>query len=277
MSPVSFVVESSPMKRTLKNVWSPQRRNRHDVDVYLPASYRTAGHRRYPVVYMQDGQNLSDPATAFAGTWDLEPALERLAARGLEIIVVGVHHAGEERLAEYSPFPDRRLGGGEGESYLEFLVDTLKPRVDRLFRTRTHCDDTVIFGSSMGALISLYAFFRYPSVFGRAGAMSPSVWFGQGAILDYIAAAKAPGGRVYLDVGTREGTGTVRNARQLARLLVRKGFRRDTRTTRAASPSAERRARRPASLLRYVEDAAGGHQEAAWAHRLEGAFDFLLD
>ncbi|OLD21470.1 MAG: hypothetical protein AUJ01_02190 [Acidobacteria bacterium 13_1_40CM_3_65_5] len=201
------------MKRTLKNVWSPQRRNRHDVDVYLPASYRTAGHRRYPVVYMQDGQNLSDPATAFAGTWDLEPALERLAARGLEIIVVGVHHAGEERLAEYSPFPDRRLGGGEGESYLEFLVDTLKPRVDRLFRTRTHCDDTVIFGSSMGALISLYAFFRYPSVFGRAGAMSPSVWFGQGAILDYIAAAKAPGGRVYLDVGTREGTGTVRNAR----------------------------------------------------------------
>jgi predicted alpha/beta superfamily hydrolase len=265
------------MKRTLKNVWSPQRRNRHDVDVYLPASYRTAGHRRYPVVYMQDGQNLSDPATAFAGTWDLEPALERLAARGLEIIVVGVHHAGEERLAEYSPFPDRRLGGGEGESYLEFLVDTLKPRVDRLFRTRTHCDDTVIFGSSMGALISLYAFFRYPSVFGRAGAMSPSVWFGQGAVLDYIAAAKAPGGRVYLDVGTREGTGTVRNARQLARLLVRKGFRHDTRTTRAASPSAERRARRPASVLRYVEDAAGGHQEAAWAHRLEGAFDFLLD
>jgi predicted alpha/beta superfamily hydrolase len=107
--------------------------------------------------------------------------------------------------------------------------------------------------------------------------MSPSVWFGQGAILDYIAAAKAPGGRVYLDVGTREGTGTVRNARQLARLLVRKGFRHDTRTTRAASPSAERRARRPASVLRYVEDAAGGHQEAAWAHRLEGAFDFLLD
>ena len=265
------------MKRTLKNVWSPQRRNRRDVDVYLPASYRTAGHRRYPVVYMQDGQNLSDPVTAFAGTWELEPALERLAARGLEIIVVGVHHTGEERLAEYSPFPDRRLGGGEGESYLAFLADTLKPRIDRLFRTRRHCDETAIFGSSMGALISLYAFFRHPSVFGRAGGMSPSVWFGQGAILDYIAAAKAPGGRVYLDAGMREGGGTVRNARQLARLLVRKGFRRDTRTTRAALPGAERRARRAASLLRYVEDAGGGHHEAAWAHRLEGALDFLLD
>jgi len=265
------------MKRTLENVWSPQRRNRRDVDVYVPGSYRTGGNRRYPVVYMQDGQNLSDPATAFAGTWDLEAALERLAARGLEIIVVGAHHAGEERLEEYSPFPDRRLGGGEGESYLAFLVDTLKPRIDRLFRTRTNCDETAIFGSSMGALISLYAFFRHPSVFGRAGVMSPSVWFGQGAILDYIAAAKAPGGRVYLDVGMREGAGTLKHARQLARLLVRKGFRRDTRTERAASPTAERRARRAASLLRYVEDPGGGHQEAAWAHRLEGAFDFLLD
>src|SRR3989454_11759815 len=137
------------MKRSLKNVWSPQRRNRHDVDVYLPASYRTAGHRRYPVVYMQDGQNLSDPATAFAGTWDLEPALERLAARGLEIIVVGVHHAGEERLAEYSPFPDRRLGGGEGEADLEVFVATPKPRGGRLFPPRPPRGDTGVFGSAM--------------------------------------------------------------------------------------------------------------------------------
>jgi len=265
------------MKRTLKNVWSPERRNRRDVDVYLPASYRGGGHRRYPVVYMQDGQNLSDPATAFSGTWDLEPTLERLAARGLEIIVVGVHHGGEERLNEFSPFPDRRYGGGAGESYLSFLVDTLKPRIDRLFRTRPQCDDTAILGSSMGGLIGLYAFFRYPSVFGRAGVMSPSVWFARGAILDYIGAEKAPGGRVYLDVGLREGGNTARNARNLARLLVRKGFRRDTRTKRPMSPAAERRAKRPSSLLRYIEDAGGGHQEAAWAYRLEGALDFLLD
>jgi predicted alpha/beta superfamily hydrolase len=265
------------VKRTLKNVWSPERRNRRDVDVYLPASYRSGGHRRYPVVYMQDGQNLSDPATAFSGTWDLEPTLERLAARGLEIIAVGVHHGGEERLNEFSPFPDRRYGGGAGESYLSFLVDTLKPRIDRMFRTRPQCDDTAILGSSMGGLLSLYAFFRYPSVFGRAGVMSPSVWFAQRAILDYIGAEKAPGGRVYLDVGLREGGNTARNARNLARLLMRKGFRRDTRTKRATSPAAERRAKRHAALLRYIEDAGGGHQEAAWAYRLEGALDFLLD
>jgi predicted alpha/beta superfamily hydrolase len=287
------------MKRTLKGVWSPERRNRRDVDVYLPASYRAAGRRRYPVVYMQDGQNLSDPQTAFAGTWDLEPTLERLAARGLEMIVVGVHNAGEERLAEYSPFPDRRHGGGEGESYLAFLVETLKPRIDRMFRTRPHCDETAILGSSMGALIGLYAYFRYPSVFGRAGVMSPSVWFGQSAILDYIAAAKAPAGRVYLDVGMREGAGTLRQARQLARLLARKGFRRDRRAQRRRhEPDAflPRQARialswtkrrsaasklQPrgiaASQLRYLEDPGGGHQEAAWAYRLEGALDFLID
>jgi predicted alpha/beta superfamily hydrolase len=228
---------------------------------------------------MQDGQNLSDPATAFAGTWDLEATLERLAARGLEVIVVGVHHADEARLAEYSPFPDRRHGGGEGESYLAFLVDTLKPRVDRLFRTRTGCGDTAILGSSMGGLISLYAFFRHPSVFGRAGVISPSVWFGQGAILDYIAAAKAPRGLVYLDVGMREGAGTLRSVRQLGRLLVRKGFRRDTRGKRStpAREGPDRRARRAGSLLRYVEDAGGGHHEIAWAYRLEGALDFLFD
>jgi predicted alpha/beta superfamily hydrolase len=129
----------------------------------------------------------------------------------------------------------------------------------------------------MGALIGLYAFFRYPSVFGRAGAMSPSVWFGQGAILDYIAAARAPGGRVYLDVGRREGAATLRHARELARLLVHRGFRRDTRKKGGVSPAAERRTRRPVSLLRYLEDPGGGHQEAAWAHRLDGALDFLLD
>jgi predicted alpha/beta superfamily hydrolase len=265
------------MKRTLKGVWSPQRHNRRDVDIYLPASYRTATTRRYPVVYMQDGQNLSDPATAFAGTWDLEATLERLAARGLELIVVGVHHSGEDRLTEYSPFPDRKLGGGEGELYLSFLVHTLKPRIDRLFRTRTQCDETAIFGSSMGALISLYAYFRHPAVFGRAGVMSPSVWFGQGAILDYIGAANAPGGRIYLDVGGREGAGTLKHARQLARLLVRRGLRRDTRTRRAAVPAQERRTRKPRSLLRYVEDPNGAHQEAAWAYRLESALDFLFD
>src|ERR1051325_6116347 len=96
-------------KRTVSHVWSPQLRNRRDVDIYLPSSY-AGGRQRYPVVYMHDGQNLSDPRMAFAGTWELEAALDRLAAKGIEPIVVGIHNNGDGRLREYSPFPDRKHG-----------------------------------------------------------------------------------------------------------------------------------------------------------------------
>jgi enterochelin esterase-like enzyme len=119
-------------KEVLPEVWSPQLRNSRTVDIYLPASYESG--RRFPVVYMQDGQNLSDPNTAFAGTWQLDAVLGTLARAGIEPIVVGVHNT-DARLAEYSPFPDAKHGGGEGDRYLSFLADTLKPRVDRLFRT----------------------------------------------------------------------------------------------------------------------------------------------
>jgi predicted alpha/beta superfamily hydrolase len=246
------------IKRTLDRVWSPQLRNRRAVDVYLPSSYPSG--LSYPVVYMHDGQNLSDPATAFAGTWELEATIERLAARGREAIVVGIANT-EQRLSEYSPFPDRRHGGGNADAYLEFVATTLKTRIDRMFRTEPARDHTAIVGSSMGGLVSLYAAFRFPSIFGRAGVMSPSIWFGQGAVLDFIAQARTPRGRLYLDVGMQEGAGTLKDARRLGRLLVRRGFRR---TPRAAS------------ALRYVEDPQGRHQEAAWARRLEGALDFLL-
>lgn len=257
-------------KRTLGRVWSPQLRNRRDVDIYLPPSYPT-GRQRYPVVYMHDGQNLSDPRTAFAGTWRLGETLERLARRDIEAIVVGVHNNGDVRLREYSPFPDRRHGGGEGDAYLAFLVDTLKPRIDRRFRTDRRRDVSVVFGSSMGGLISLYAYFKYPAVFGRVGVMSPSVWFGHGRILEYIASAKPPRGRLYLDVGTFEGVSTLRDARRLGRLLVRKGFVR-RRSAGAVGPRGE--VAKPA--LRYVEDPGGRHNEGNWASRLEGALEFLL-
>jgi predicted alpha/beta superfamily hydrolase len=255
-------------KRTFTHVWAPQLRNRRDIDVYLPSSY-SGGRDRHPVVYMQDGQNLSDPRTAFAGTWELEAALERLADRGVAPIVVGVHHAGRARLADYSPFPDRRHGGGDGDAYLQFVVDTVKPRIDRLFRTRALRDSTAIVGSSMGGLISLYALFRFPSVFGGAGVMSPSLWFGQGAVIDFISEARPPRARLYLDVGTHEGVATLRDVRRLARLLVRKGFKRDKRRERRAVSRAAQR-------LRYAEDPDGRHAEWDWARRLEGALEFLV-
>jgi predicted alpha/beta superfamily hydrolase len=243
-------------RRLLARVWSPQLENQRDIDIFLPPSYART-RRRYPVIYMQDGQNLADPERAFAGTWDLPRALDDLAARGLETIVVGIPNSGAERLREYSPFPDHRHGGGGGDAYLAFIERTLKPLVDRRVRTRPEREATGIFGSSMGGLISLYAFFRASETFGFVGAMSPSLWFGGLAIIDYIEKNGRPKGRLYVDAGTEEGPGAVRDATQLARVLERKGY-----------VSGE------SMLFAAVE--GGRHEEAHWAERLVPALDFLL-
>src|SRR4051794_8921394 len=209
------------MEKRSFDLWSPQLRNRRGVDVYLPDSY-AEGRRRYPVVYMQDGQNLSDPAIAFCGnTWHLDEGLPWLAGRGIEPIVVGVHNT-PGRLAEYSPFADARHGGGDGDRYARFLIDTVKPRIDAAFRTRKDREHTAVAGSSMGGLISLYAFFRRPSPFGAAAVISPSIWFGGGEILAFVERARTTRGRLYLDVGTAEGVQTLNNARRMNRLLRRK-------------------------------------------------------
>lgn len=234
-------------------LWSPQRRNSRDVDVYLPRSY-DAGRRRYPVVYMQDGQNLSDPSIAFAGTWGLDEALRRLAANGLEVIVVGVHNT-RDRLAEYSPFPHAGHGGGAADSYLSFLSNTVKPRIDRRFRTRRTPASTAIAGSSMGGLLSLYAWFRRPDVFGHVSVLSPALWFGRDRLFELLDASRLPRGRIYLDVGTAEGAGTLRDARALKRLLDGRGL---------------------GDRLVYVEDRSGRHDEASWGRRIGGAIRFLL-
>lgn len=243
------------MEKRSFEIWSPQLRNRRGVDVYLPASYNE-GRGRYPVVYLQDGQNLSDPAIAFAGqTWHIDEGLPWLAERGIEPIVVGLHNTGE-RLAEYSPFPDARHGGGDGDRYARFLIDTVKPRIDGEFRTRRDRDSTIVGGSSMGGLISLYLFFRRPSPFGGAAVMSPSIWFAGREILSFVQRARTTRGRIYLDVGTAEGAGTLRNVRTLRRLLRKKGYQRDT--------------------LRYLEAEGHQHREPDWAWRLPQALEFLL-
>lgn len=241
-------------KHTLSGVWSPQLRNRRDVDIYLPSSY--AEGVRHPVVYMQDGQNLSDPSMAFAGTWQLEPVLLELSAKGIAPIVVGVHNT-SDRLAEYSPFPDQKKGGGQGDAYLSFLIDTLKPRIDRFFRTRRLASQTAIVGSSMGGLISLYGWFRRPDVFGLAAAMSPALWYGRARLFDFVENCRLPQGRLYVDAGMLEGESMLRDARVLKVLLDAKAISNKTR-------------------LAYLEDPTGSHDEAAWGRRLGGALEFLL-
>jgi predicted alpha/beta superfamily hydrolase len=242
--------------KVLRSLWSPQLENHRDILAYLPRSY-DQGEKRYPVLYMHDGQNLFDQATSFAGEWHVDGTMEALGRRGIEAIVVGIPNTGPHRLDEYSPFRDPKLGGGKGDLYLDFLVQTLKPIVDADFRTEPARQHTCIAGSSMGGLISLYAFFRKPATFGVAGVMSPALWFAQRSIFDYVESAPFSPGKIYLDIGTREGKETLADVRRMRDTLIRKGYqlRRD---------------------LFYVEESGAGHEEAAWRRRIRFAVPFFF-
>jgi predicted alpha/beta superfamily hydrolase len=243
--------------KVLEGVESPELGNRRDVLLHLPPSYGRSA-RRYPVVYMHDGQNLFDPETSFGDAWGVDRTMESAGAEGLEAIVVGIPNLGEARLDEYSPWRDRRHdAGGRGAAYADFIVRTLKPIVDRDFRTLPGREGTGVAGSSMGGLISLYTYFRHPAVFGFAGVMSPALWFAGRSIFPFVAERPFTPGRLYLDVGTNEGREALHDVRRMKDLLTRKGY----------------RANRD---LLYVVEMGGRHEERAWSRRLRRALHFLL-
>jgi predicted alpha/beta superfamily hydrolase len=241
----------------LEGIHSPELGNRRDVLVYLPPSYRT-GERSYPVLYMQDGQNLFDASTSFAGEWGVGRAMNSAARRGLEAIVVGVPNMGPERLDEYAPWPDAEAGGGgKGDAYSGFLARTLKPLVDQRFRTQPGRDRTIVAGSSMGGLISLATLLRHPDIFGAAGVLSPSLWFAGGAIFSEVERSPLVPARIYLDIGVQEGPQHVGNARRMRDLLLSKGYRLN-------------------QHLRWLESRCGRHDERSWGRRFARALPFLL-
>lgn len=257
--------------KVLRQLYSPQLDNRREIVVYLPPSY-AAGEQRYPVLYMHDGQNLFDAVTSYAGEWYVDETMEGLASQGIEAIVVGVPNNGPRRANEYIPFPSPELKDAQGEQYVNFIADTLKPVIDRDFRTLSGREHTGIAGSSLGGLISLYAYFRRPDVFGLAGVFSPALRLGKEGIFPFVQDAAFVPGKIYMDVGTAEGAGLVtgsahtqrsfadhyvQQVRRMNNLLRRKGY-------------------RPNASLRYVEEAGGIHHESAWARRLPDALRFLL-
>jgi len=250
---------------------SPQLGNKRDLLVYLPPSYAEGGTRRYPILYMQDGQNLFDAHTSYAGEWCVDETMETLAKEGLEAIVVGVPNAGSDRLDEYSPYRDPRSGGGKGDAYLRFLFDTVRPLVEDSFRTTRERAGRAILGSSMGGLISLYAFFAYPEHFGLVGALSPSLWFARGRVMNTVRRCPPILGKIYLDVGTAEGARTLNDMPWIRTLLARS-------TTMDGELYAllVQKGYRPRREVMYLLEEGASHNEAAWARRLPEALRFLL-
>jgi predicted alpha/beta superfamily hydrolase len=152
----------------------PELQSERRVWLYLPADYDQSG-KRYPVIYMHDGQNLFDQYTAGYQEWGVDEVMDERFYHNA-CIIVAVDHGEESRINEYNPYNSDEHGDGRGDAYTEFLVNTLKPYIDFNYRTQGDASHTAIAGSSMGGLISMYAALKHPEIFGNAGIFSPAFW-----------------------------------------------------------------------------------------------------
>ncbi|MCC6476696.1 alpha/beta hydrolase [bacterium] len=239
--------------RELKDVFSPQLGNVRDILIWLPPEYEQRANESFPVLYMHDGQNLFDNVTSFAGEWGADEVSLRLAQEEqLRHIIVGIQNNGLQRLHEYSPWEDDfRKSRGFGERYVRYIVQTVKPLVDRKFRTKPERDYTGIAGSSLGGLISLYAGLTRPDVFSFVGAMSPSLNLAGGRIFKTASGFRGDV-RFWLDYGEKE-FGTIRGLAMQAIEAVRE---------------CSNVLRGNGCETKCVIDPQGEHNEQSWNRRL---------
>jgi predicted alpha/beta superfamily hydrolase len=242
--------------------------NDRDVIVYLPPGYVADPKRHYPVFYLQDGQNLFDGATSFipGQEWRVDEVAQALVTAGKiePLIVVGIYNAGVDRVNEYTAAPDPKYkAGGKGDLYGRFLVEELKPFIDRTYRTMTDAKHTGIGGSSLGGLISLYLGLKYPTVFTRIAVVSPAVFWADNQIVHYTEQSRKAILRIWLDIGTKEGRdanearATIDNVRLLKQALIVKGW-------------------EEGKDLKYLEAEGAEHNEKAWAARIDQILQFLF-
>lgn len=187
------------------NMYMPQLDRNRRIWIYLPQSY-TSSNKSFPVLYLLDGQNVFDANTSYAGEWEVDETLTKLENKGIETaIVVAIDNGGNHRFNEYSPYVHEEYGGGEGEAFLEFIVKTLKPKIDQTYRTLDNAKNTGIMGSSMGGLFAHYAHFKYPEVFGKAGVFSPSFWISDECFANTVSQGNPTNDtRLYLISGLQE-------------------------------------------------------------------------
>jgi predicted alpha/beta superfamily hydrolase len=241
------------------NFSSPQLGNTRTLRIYLPPSYGLNPLKRYPVLYMHDGQNLFEAATAFGGVeWRVDETANNLINNGQmdEAIVVGIDNGGASRIYEYTPCCDPQYGGGGANVYERFILETVKPYIDQTYRTLPSNKNTAIMGSSLGGLVSFYIGRRHPEAFSKLAGLSSSFWWNGQALTQQVEAAT---GKVavsfYIDAGTSSDglteTTRMRNA------LVADGYVQGK------------------DLYYYVAQGAG-HNESAWAARLHIPLTYLF-
>lgn len=236
-----------------------------NVLVYLPPGYGLDAERRYPVLYMHDGQNLINPEDAFGGiVWGVDETAQTLilTERIEPLIIVGIYNSGERRIDEYTPVKSAagrtRGRGGKADAYGRMIIEELKPFVDREYLTKPGREFTGLGGSSLGGLVSLHLGFKRPDVFSRLAVMSPSVWWANNQIIRETAmiGERLPL-RIWLDIGRREGTRIKHQVRALKEILLANGWRNNL-------------------DLAYYEFPEARHEETAWAARFGEVLKFLF-
>ena len=222
--------------------------NRRDVLVYLPPGYRRFSRRRYSVLYLHDGQNVFDAVTSFSGVeWGVDETAERLVRKNEYAPTGGVIDAKAKR---------KKRSRGLARQYGQFLIEELKPYIDKKYRTKREAEFTGLGGSSLGALVTLAIGILFPDAFNRLIVMSPSIWWDDFAIYRLVdMMEKKPPLKIWLDTGTAEPGWE--QARTLRDQLIEKGWRLDVDLT-------------------YLEVEGADHSEAAWAARVDPALRFLF-
>jgi enterochelin esterase-like enzyme len=238
--------------------------DRRDLIVYLPPQYEAEPERKFPVLYLNDGQNLFDPATSYikGKTWQVRETADAMIEAGQvePLVIVGIYNTGERRLAEYTPERDWQMGGGEADSYGALLTLELMPWIAEHYRVRVEREHTGLGGASLGGLVSLYLGLKNSESFGRLAVLSPSVWWNHKSILgivNEIAPLLEHKPRIWLDAGDHEGRMTLRDAELLAKRLRENGF-------------------RDGETLHFEKIRGGTHDEASWSTRVGPLLRFLF-
>lgn len=250
--------DAANVKLLSESFFIPQLKKTRRIWIYLPSNYTTTTEK-FPVIYMHDAQNLFNDATSFSGEWGVDETLNALSGKGKHnFIVVGIENGGESRLDEYSPWKNAQYGGGEGDQYTEFLVKTLKPYIDKHYRTLKQPKNTGLIGSSMGGLISLYAGVKYPNVFGKLGIFSPAFWFASKDLNFFIRknSKKLNNSKFYFVAGKNEMNTMASEISSVVNNLKKEGV--------------------PVNNIKVKIDDYGTHTEGYWRGEFDDAVEWLF-
>jgi predicted alpha/beta superfamily hydrolase len=234
-----------------------------DLIVYLPPGYEQEPTRRYPVLYMQDGQNLFDAATSFFFGMErhLDEKAQALIVRGAirPLIIVGIYSNGLDRINEYTPTRLPVMNqGGEADLYGRMLVEEIKPFIDTQYRTLPKPSNTGLGGSSLGGLVTVYLGLKYANTFGKLAVSSPACYWDDEMIVRYVHSLPAKNHqRIWLAVGTGEPDTFVSSTRSLHKELVAKGW-------------------KEGIDLGYMEAAGARHNPEDWSQLVDRLLTFLF-